>query len=157
MEYQKALHSAADMCSRQERCVSEIRKKLIRWELSEEEAEQAITYLIQEKFIDEDRYASYYVKDKFRFNGWGRIKIRWQLRQKEVRSSSVEEALASLDEEAYLEKLAELLYSKKRQIRNKDFWQTKAALIRFGQSRGFEPDIVYSQVERLLKAEAEDI
>jgi len=153
MEYQKALHSAADMCSRQERCVSEIRKKLIKWELTEEEVETAIAYLIKEKFIDEDRFASFYVRDKFRFNGWGRIKIRWQLRQKEVNNASLEEALESLNEESYLEKLAELLYNKKRQIRNKDVWQTKAALVRFGQSRGFEPDLVYNQVDRLLNAD----
>ena len=153
MEYQKALHSAADMCSRQERCVSEIRKKLIKWELTEEEVETAIAYLIKEKFIDEDRFASFYVRDKFRFNGWGRIKIRWQLRQKEVNNASLEEALESLDEASYIEKLAELLYNKKRQIRNKDIWQTKAALVRFGQSRGFEPDLVYTQVERLLNAD----
>ncbi|MBI9063958.1 MAG: RecX family transcriptional regulator [Marinilabiliaceae bacterium] len=153
MKYQKALHSAADMCSRQERCVSEIRKKLIKWELTEEEVETAIAYLIKEKFIDEDRFASFYVRDKFRFNGWGRIKIRWQLRQKEVNNASLEEALESLNEESYLEKLAELLYNKKRQIRNKDVWQTKAALVRFGQSRGFEPDLVYNQVDRLLNAD----
>jgi len=153
MEYQKALHGAADMCSRQERCVSEIRKKLIKWELTEEEVETAIAYLIKEKFIDEDRFASFYVRDKFRFNGWGRIKIRWQLRQKEVNNASLEEALESLDEASYIEKLAELLYNKKRQIRNKDIWQTKAALVRFGQSRGFEPDLVYTQVERLLNAD----
>ena len=153
MEYQKALHSAADMCSRQERCVSEIRKKLIKWELTEEEVETAIAYLIKEKFIDEDRFASFYVRDKFRFNGWGRIKIRWQLRQKEVNNASMEEALESLSEESYLEKLAELLYNKKRQIKNKDVWQTKAALVRFGQSRGFEPDLVYNQVDRLLNAD----
>jgi len=153
MEYQKALHSAADLCSRQERCVSEIRKKLVNWELLEEEVEEAIAYLIKEKFIDEDRFAAFYVRDKFRFNGWGRIKIRWQLRQKEVNSASQEEALQSLDEETYMEKLAELLYSKKRQIKNKDVWQTKAALVRFGQSRGFEPDLVYRQVDRLLNAD----
>lgn len=153
MEYQKALHSAADLCSRQERCVSEIRKKLIKWELSEEEVESAIAYLKKDKFIDEDRFASFYVRDKFRFNGWGRIKIRWQLRQKEVNNASLEAALESLNEESYMEKLAELLYNKKRQIRNKDVWQTKAALLRFGQSRGFEPDLVYNQVDRLLDAD----
>ena len=154
MEYQKALHSAADKCSRQERCVSEIRKKLIKWELSDEEVEKAIAYLIREKFIDEDRFAAFYVRDKFRFNGWGRIKIRWQLRQKEVNSDCLEEALQLLDEESYMEKLAELLYNKRRQIKHKDVWQTKAALVRFGQSRGFEPDLVYQQVDHLLNAES---
>ncbi len=86
MEYKKALNKAAVLCSRQEYSAYDIRKKLVNWELSEEEVEQAMSRLISEKFIDDSRYAGYYVRDKFQFNGWGRIKIRYQLRGKGVSS-----------------------------------------------------------------------
>jgi len=150
MEYRQALNKAAAMCSRQERCAFDIRKKLMSWELSDQEVEQAITWLETEKFIDDSRYAGLYVRDKFQFNGWGRIKIRYQLKGKGVAAFIVEEALESIDEVAYNEKLAELLHSKKRQIKNKDIWQTKAALARFAQSRGFEPDLVFRAIDRIL-------
>ncbi len=150
MEYKKALNKAAVLCSRQEYSAYDIRKKLVNWELSEEEVEQAMSRLISEKFIDDRRYAGYYVRDKFQFNGWGRIKIRYQLRGKGVSSLIIDEALESIDDEAYKEMLAELLHSKKRQIKNKDTWQTKAALARFAQSRGFEPDLVFRAIDQLL-------
>ena len=150
MEYRKALAKAAAMCSRQERCAYDIKKKLLSWELSEEEVEEAMTRLKSEKFIDDSRYAAYYVRDKFRFNAWGRIKIRYMLHGKGISSRIIDEALESLDEKAYIEMLAELLYGKRKQIKNKDTRQTKAALARFAQSRGFEPDLVFRAIDQLL-------
>lgn len=150
MDYRKAVNKAAVLCSRKEYCSADIRKKLVAWELSEEEVEKGIEYLVHEKFIDDKRFAAYYVRDKFMFNGWGRIKISFQLRGKGVASSVIDDALEQLDEGAYKEKLAELLHSKKRQIKNKDQWQTKAALARFAQSRGYESDLVFRTIDQLL-------
>lgn len=152
MEYRQALNKAAAMCSRQERCAFDIRKKLVNWELSEEEVDKAIDWLISEKFIDDSRFAGYYVKDKFQFNGWGRIKIRYMLRGKGLDSNIINDALYMINDDAYSEKLAELLQGKYRQIKNKDIWQTKAALARFAQSRGFEPDLVFRSIDQLLNA-----
>ncbi|MCG8582213.1 MAG: RecX family transcriptional regulator [Bacteroidales bacterium] len=150
MDYRQALNKAAALCSRKEYCTGDIKKKLVNWELSEEEVEKAIEWLVSEKFIDDKRYAAYYVRDKFRFNGWGRIKIRYQLRGKQIASDIVDDALEQINEEEYLEMLAELLHSKKRSVKNKDTWQTKAALARFAQSRGFEPDVVFRKIDDLL-------
>ena len=150
MDYRQALNKAAALCSRKEYCSADIQKKLVNWDLSEEEVDKALKWLIDEKFIDDERYAGYYVRDKFRFNGWGRIKIRFQLRGKHITSSLIDEALEQINEEDYIEKLAELLHSKKRQIKNKDVWQTKAALARYAQSRGFEPDVVFRQIDQIL-------
>jgi len=150
MDYRQALNKSAALCSRKEYCSSDIRKKLVNWDLSDDEVDKAIDWLKQEKFIDDGRYAGYYVKDKFVFNGWGRIKIRYQLRAKGIESSLIEIAMEQIDEGDYLGKMAELLHSKVRRIKNKDKWQTKAALARFAQSRGFEPDIVFRAIDNLL-------
>ncbi len=150
MDYRQALNKAASLCSRKEYCSSDIRKKLITWELTDEQSDEAIKWLKKEKYIDDSRFAEYYVRDKFLFNGWGRIKIRFQLRAKGIASEFVDEALSTIDEDNYREKLAELLHSKKRQIKNKDHWQTKSALARFAQSRGFEPDYVFREIDKLL-------
>lgn len=150
MDYRQALNKAATLCSRKEYCTADIKKKLVNWELSESEIEMALQWLIEEKFIDDERYAAYYVRDKFRFNGWGRIKIRYQLRGKLIDSALIDEALEQINQDEYSGKLAELLHSKKRQIKNKDIWQTKAALARFAQSRGFEPDVVFRKIDQIL-------
>lgn len=143
MEYKKALERAAHLCSQQERCKSEIAKKLKDWELNEEEIEKALAYLLRENFINEQRFANFYARDKFRFNGWGRIKIKYQLKIKDLDSVCIAEALNLIDETSYIDRLNELMRLKRKQVKNKDEWQTKAALIRFAQSRGFEPDLIY--------------
>ncbi|WP_430816690.1 regulatory protein RecX [Carboxylicivirga sp. RSCT41] len=150
MDYRQALNKAAALCSRKEYCTADIQKKLVNWDLTEEEVGKALEWLSGEKFIDDKRYAAYYVRDKFRFNGWGRIKIRYQLRGKQITSSVIDEALEQIDEGEYLKMLAELLHSKKRSVKNKDAWQKKAALARFAQSRGFEPDVVFSMIDEVL-------
>lgn len=149
MEYNKAIHKAAALCSRQERCTADIRKKLINWELSEEDCEKAIDYLKKEKYIDDVRYTSYFVRDKFRFNGWGKIKIRYQLKIKDIASIVIDNALEEIDQTEYQSKLAELLHTKKKQIKNKDFWNTKSALARFAQSRGYEPHLIFNCIDEM--------
>lgn len=151
MDQRQALNKMAALCSRKEYCSSEIQKKLVNYELSEADREAVVERLISEKFIDDGRYANYYVRDKFLFNGWGRIKIRYQLRGKGIDSSIIDAALEQINESDYHEKLAELLHSKKRQIKNKDQWQTKAALARFAQARGYEPDLIFRSIDQLLE------
>lgn len=150
MEYKKALHKAAVLCSQQERCVSDIRKKLVNWELSDDECDKAIDHLISEKYLDDGRYSQFFVRDKFRFNGWGRTKIKYQLKQKSISSFMIEDALEEIDEQEYLEKLAELLQVKMHQLRNKDPWKAKASMVRFAQSRGYEPHLIFTCIERLF-------
>ncbi len=155
MDYKQALYKAAALCSQQERCVSEIQKKLDNWDITEEESVKIIQYLIEEKYIDEQRFANYFVRDKFRFNGWGKIKIRYQLKQKKIADSNIDNAMEEIDLSEYETKLAELLQGKLRQIKNKDVWQTKAALARFGQSRGFEPHLIFQCIDDLITYETE--
>lgn len=149
MDYKKALHKAAILCSQQERCISDIRKKLVNWELSEEECDKAISKLLSDKYLDDTRYSRFFVRDKFRFNGWGRIKIKYQLKQKGISTLSIEDALEEIEEDEYYNKLAELLQVKMRQLNNKDPWKAKASMVRFAQSRGYEPQIIFDCIEKL--------
>ncbi len=151
MDYKKALEKAAALCAQKERCLSDIRKKLQNWELSDSEIEDALSYLVKEKYIDESRFAQYYVRDKFRFNQWGKIKISYMLNGMEVDKKNIQNALNEINELDYQECLTALLKTKHKKLKNKDFWQTKAALIRFAQSRGFETDLTYKVIETLLE------
>lgn len=135
---EKALNRMADYCSKAERCTDDIRKKLIKYELSEEQRNEIIKYLIEERFIDDKRYALIYARDKARFNGWGPQKIRFQLLNKHISSEIIDEALSKTDSDEQIEQLQNLLASKARQIKHNDTWKLRNQLIRFGLSRGFD-------------------
>ncbi len=151
MDAKKALDRAAAYCSRQERCVYDVEKKLEAWEVEPDKFGAIIEWLIKEKFIDEKRYALFYVRDKFRFNGWGKVKIRWSLKQKHLPEKAIQKALSEIDETEYREKLRTLLSNKLKQLINKkDNYQIKASLIRFAQSKGYETDLIYSALDQLI-------
>lgn len=134
---------AAAICSRTEKCSSEIRNSISDWGADEELTDKIIRKLIEEKFIDDTRYATSYVKDKFRFNKWGRIKLSYLLRQKGISSENISEALLCIDDDDYYETLTQLLLEKERKTTAKNLYDKKAKLLRFAQSHGFESDLVF--------------
>ena len=83
INYRQALTNVMAMCSLSERCRFDIIAKLKQWELSEDEIAEAIDYLIKEHFLDEERFVRFYVNDKLRFNKWGKVKLKFMLRQKQ--------------------------------------------------------------------------
>ena len=143
----EALHRAAALCSSSEHCIADIREKLSRWGIGEPDARTIVERLVQERFIDEGRYAIAFAKDIFRFSGWGRIKIRYALQQKRIGNSGIVNALSLIDEEAYTTHLADLLEKKSRSINDEDVEVRRSKLLRFAASRGFETDLVF----RILK------
>lgn len=150
MDYKKALHKASSLCSRQEYCRSDIQKKLEKWDLPDSDIEKIIQKLIEEKFIDEERFCTFYVRDKFRFNKWGRRKIMWQLKQKGIDRETISLALDQIDPDEYKEKLQKLIREKIKQVRDKEPIKQKAAVIRNAVSKGYEYEEIMPVVEQLL-------
>lgn len=132
------LHRAAAYCSASERCIQEVEKKIKAAGLTGEESDRIIARLLKERFIDESRFARYFVNDKLRFNKWGRIKINYEMQRKGIPSDIRSEALASIDEQEYHSLLLSLLKSKKKATRGKDDRDVYAKLLRFAAGRGFE-------------------
>ncbi|HKK82055.1 MAG TPA: regulatory protein RecX, partial [Prolixibacteraceae bacterium] len=96
-ETKKALSKCMALCSKSEKCISDIRKKLSNWQLPEEETQQVIDNLIDEKFIDEQRFAESFMRDKFRFNHWGKIKIIYHLKAKGISSGDIAHGINEID------------------------------------------------------------
>lgn len=151
----EALHRAAAYCSTAERCIQDVEKKILAAGLSREAAERIISYLIKEKFIDESRFCRSFVNDKLRFNKWGRVKIAYELRKKNVPSSASSEALAAMDEKEYRDILLSLLKMKKRGLKGKDERDIFHKLLRFAAGRGFESKETI-QCLRQLDADCDD-
>lgn len=147
----EAFYRAAALCSRAEKCSSDILTKLSQWGVDEMDASVVLKQLIDERYVDDERFARSFVKDKFRFNKWGRIKIAYQLHGKRMDSNIIETAMDEIDDEAYFVRLVELIAEKNRSVKVANPYDRKAKLIRFAQARGFEMDLIYRAVGEVLK------
>ena len=143
------LNKAATYASRCEHCESEVREKVLTWGGTIEEADEIIVYLIEEHYIDNQRYANSYAKDKFRFNHWGKYKISMMLRSKNIESEFIEEALDQIDNEEYLDKLQQILKDKLRSLKYSSEYEKKGKLFKFAQSRGFESSAISKVIDSI--------
>lgn len=138
LTYEQALQRATALCSGSEHCVSGMMEKLSRWGLSRQDSERVIDFLLDEKYIDELRYARAYTNDKIRFSHWGRVKIRAMLRMQRISDSDINEALDNIDEQQYLEILEGVIDAKRRSIGDDASYASRTKIIRFALQRGFE-------------------
>jgi regulatory protein len=141
--YKTALNKAMAQCSKREYCKSDIRAKLEQWGIAAGDKERIIEELEKENFINEDRFAKTFVKDKFNYNKWGKIKISSHLKLKMIHGNILKDALESIDNEVYIKTLNELITSHKRSVKAKNKYDLKAKLLRYGLSKGFESYLLY--------------
>ena len=147
---QQALVRLQNLCSRGEKCIFDVRKKLITWDINPNDSESIINDLLAGKYIDEERYATAFVRDKSRFAHWGAIKIRAALKAKNISDSIIQTALKELEKLNYDDVLEDMLRKKIKSIKAANQNDLKAKLIRFGMSRGFEYDLIYSLVSKII-------
>ena len=152
----QAFNRAAALCARGEQSSGDISGKLVKWGLNTVEARQVVDQLIEQGFIDHRRYARAFVNDKFTFNGWGRVKIAFQLRQKGIPAELITDALTVIDEDRYRQRLIELLSAKWRSVNHNDSRAAWAAMMRFASSRGFETPIAAECVKQVTRLDAEE-
>lgn len=142
MDANKALNIVAAQCSKKEYCSADIHQKLLRWELNEKETAAIMDFLVKNHFVDDERFAEAYVRDKARFNRWGRLKIARMLRMKQIPDSIVERALALLPEEETEKTCLSLLQQKANRLKETDPYKRKAKLYQFALGRGFSHDTI---------------
>lgn len=138
-----ALNRAMALCASREYCSEDIRIKLDSWGIKGQNAENIISSLVRENFINEQRYAEAFVKDKYNHNKWGKAKIAAHLRAKKIASESIESALSLVDEDQYKQTIREILASHRKFIKARNKYELKGKLIRYGLSKGFESHILY--------------
>ena len=138
LNFEQGLQRAAGLCCQSEHCVADITEKLLRWGVSREDSDRIIDRLIDEKYIDESRYALAYVRDKVRFSHWGRVKIKSMLRMLRISEQDISNAFDSFDEDEYLGVLEDVIESKRRTLPEAESYASRVKLIRFALQRGFE-------------------
>ncbi len=143
MKFEKALSNCMQICSRKECCKWDILQKLQKWEVEDNDIDKIITQLEQDKFIDEKRYAQAFANDKFKFNKWGRIKIRYQLKQKQISTENINSALANINEDNYKQLIINEIQKKQQKVKAKSDYERKQKVIAYLSSKGFEMDLAF--------------
>jgi regulatory protein len=142
-DVKQILKKLQQICSRQEKCQTDILDYLIKHKVPQEFHQSVMKSLIAQKFIDEERYARAAVQDKFRLNRWGKIKIRYFLRSKRIQEEAIQKALNLIDEEEYRQILEQELEKKAQTLKKEDTAVRKMKLLQFAASKGFEEEMVW--------------
>lgn len=142
MTEQEAYLQLAALCAQAEHCQQEMRDKMRRWELDDATQNRIIARLVKERYIDDERYARAFVKDKIRYNKWGRRKVQQALWQKRIDTDVQQRVLDEIDEKEYLDVLRPLLKQKRKSIKAASDYELNQKLVRFALGRGFGFDII---------------
>ena len=132
----------AALCAQAEHCQHEMLEKMRRWELSDEAQARVMERLVRERYVDDERYARAFVKDKVRYNKWGRRKVEQALWQKHIDEDIRQRVLDEVDDEEYLSVLRPLLQQKRKSTKAQSDYELNQKLVRFALSRGFTFDII---------------
>ena len=142
MTEQEAYLQLAALCAQAEHCQQEMRDKMRRWGLDETVQNRIIARLVKERYVDDERYARAFVKDKIRYNKWGRRKVQQALWMKRIDADIQQRVLDEIDEKEYLDVLRPLLKQKRKSIKAESDYELNQKLLRFALSRGFGFDII---------------
>jgi len=139
----QALPKIKQYCAYQERCHAEVKEKLYSFGLYKNDAEKLIAQLIEENYLNEERFALHYAGGKFRMKQWGKVKIKHTLKQKQVSDYCIKKALKDINEADYMAALNKLAQQKLKTIRGeKNIFIKKRKLQDFLLQKGYESDLV---------------
>lgn len=136
-----AMAKAEHYCAYQERSQQEVRNKLYDLGLWTDAVENIISRLIEENYLNEERFAKAYAKGKFNQKGWGKIKIKQGLKLKNVSPVLIKKALLQIDASDYMQTLAHLIEKKAATLTEKDPYKRRYKLQQYALSRGFETEL----------------
>lgn len=150
MTVQEAKIKLYRFCAYQERCHQEVEEKLGELGIRGDDVHDIIHHLIQEGFLNEERFARVFVAGKFRLKQWGRIKIINELEQRNLSKHCIQAGLHEIEEEEYKQALRNLLHKKASQISAPNIYILRDKLSKYVIQKGFEPDLVWKELKSIL-------
>lgn len=148
--FNEALQRLRRYCAYQERSHQEVQKKLWDWGFDKEDSDKVVVQLIEENFLNEERFAKAIAGGKFRTKGWGKNKIVMALKSKGVSQNLVNASLKEIDQADYRKKLKEILEKKDRSVKTEILPVRKQKLARFALGKGYEPDLVWEIIGQMF-------
>lgn len=148
MDAARCLSRLQKLCSKAEYCRADVYRKALKdLEGDEEAAGRVVEQLLADKYVDDARYASAYAREKASLQGWGPVKIRFQLRAKGVSDANIRAALEEVEPEKARAKLQKLLEAKAKTLAGDPQFRLK--LIKYALSRGYDYNVVEDIINRL--------
>lgn len=145
----QVLDKMAKYCAYQERCVKDVKDKLKFFDIPEEAKAEILDYLLDNRFVDDERFTKSFVKGKVNQSGWGMNKIRFHLMQKGIAKELIDEALGQTDEEVYRQKLIDILKTKSKSVKAASDYEKKRKLAAYAMQKGFEGSLVWEVIKEL--------
>ncbi|MBB6003322.1 regulatory protein RecX [Arcicella rosea] len=145
----EVLVKAANFCAYQERTQQEVRKRLAELEVEGDEAEEIIVWLIENNYLNEERFARIFAGSKFRQKRWGRLKIRQELKMRGVSEYCLKAGMSEIEDEDYIQTLTDLLEKKAKEIKESNPLKRKQKLLSYALSKGFESGLVFDLMKKL--------
>lgn len=152
---EQALQKLRHYCAYQERCHYEVKEKLYSLGLRKQQVEESLSQLIEEDYLNEERFATAFARGRFRMKQWGRVKIKYELKQKQVSEYCIKKALQEIDENEYLGVLAKITKAKYTALKKEQYLVRKRKTIDYLLQKGYEPDLINRQIEKLRNLETE--
>lgn len=133
----------AKYCAYQDRCHWEVEKKLNEFRLIDEAREEIIIYLVQNKFLNEERFTKSFVRGKFNQKKWGRNKIRIELKKRQIPTKLIQEAMTEIEDDLYMDTLNDLLQKKRESLKSeRESWKKKAKIYNYLLQKGYESELI---------------
>ena len=139
----QVLDKIAKYCAYQERCVKDVRDKMKTYDISQEDREKILDYLLDNRFVNDERFAKSFVRGKINQSGWGMNKIRFHLVQKGIAKDIINEALQQTDEAVYRQRLIDILKTKSKTVKADSDFEKKRKLAAYAIQKGFETGLVW--------------
>ena len=144
----QVLDKMAKYCAYQERCVKDVRDKLKTFDIPQKEKDEILDYLLDNRFVNDERFAKSFVRGKINQSGWGVNKIRFHLIQKSIDKEIIDEALEQTDEETYRQRLIDILKTKSKTVKAENDFEKKRKLAAYAMQKGFEGNLVWDILKK---------
>ena len=139
---EQALQKLKHYCAYQERCHNEVKEKLYQLGVWKKDHDEIISALIEENYLNEERFAIAFAGGKFRVNKWGRVKIKYELKQRQVSEYCIKKALKEIPEQDYMEVLAKLANQKYESLKDDQWMVRKKKTMNYLMGKGFETQLI---------------
>ncbi|MEP7143360.1 MAG: regulatory protein RecX [Ferruginibacter sp.] len=148
----QALPKIEQYCAYQERCHSEVKEKLYSYGLYKNDVQEMLSRLVEGNYLNEERFAIQFAGGRFRVKQWGKIKIKYQLRQKQVSEYCIKKALAGIDDTDYIKTFNKLASIKLKSLKpEKNIFIKRKKLLDYLRMKGYEGDLINELIKHVSK------
>ena len=150
--YDKALAKLQSYCAYQERCHKEVRQKLLDLGIYGDDLDEIIATLIEDNFLNEQRYAIAFAGGKFRVKQWGKYRITRALKQNNISAYCIKKAIESeIEYEDYIATLDAIIEKRNRLLKEKNPFRRRQKIAQYALDKGFESSLIWERINLFYK------